>query len=82
MDNLESLKEKEKKLITRISLSISIFCFSGLLSNLLNRELQNFEVPIIEYLLFGAAIGSFIELFLSLYEKAKIKKEISTFEKE
>ena len=82
MDNLESLKEKEKKLITRISLSISIFCFSGLLSNLLNRELQNFEVPIIEYLLFGAAFGSFILLYLSLYEKAKIKKEISTYEKE
>ena len=83
MDILESLKEKDKRVFMYMRISASFAFLTTLLLMVVDREFQYFEVPIIVVdliYLANAVFWIFLTIFSVWY--AKIKKEISTLEKE
>ena len=83
MVNLESLKEKEKRVFMYMRISASFAFLTTLLLMVVDREFQYFEVPIIVVDLFYLAnpvFWIFLTIFTVWYNT--IKKEISVIEKE
>ena len=83
MDNLESLKEKEKRVFMYMRISSSFVVLTTIYIYLVEWDILNFEVPIIiEDVMFltNPVSWTFLAIFSVWYDK--IKKKISVIEKE
>ena len=83
MDNLESLKEKEKRVFIYMRISASFVVLTTSYIYLVVWDILNFEVPIIiEDVMFLTNPVSWIFLAIFSVWYYKIKKKISVIEKE
>lgn len=83
MDNLESLKEKEKRVFMYMRISSSFVVLTTIYIYLVEWDILNFEVPIIiEDVMFLTNPVSWTFLAIFSVWDYKIKKKISVIEKE